>query len=142
VYGWSWADSGTSVGVHGESRSPDGVGVYAEGSGPTGTALKISNGAIRVKDAGVGTNTAAFIHRATAPSGNFTIIDHPMTNNDPNVILIVTQNWNPGGTGPAVYNAHPIGVFYATGSHKWAIFNEDIVEMPTNAAFNVLVIKP
>jgi hypothetical protein len=98
-------------------------------------------GAVHVAGAGVGSSTPAFIHRATAANitGNFTTINHPHSNGDPNAILIVTPNWNPGG-GTATYNNHPIGVFYSSGA--WAIFNQDSADMPVNAAFNVLVIKP
>ena len=98
-------------------------------------------GAVRVEGAGVGTSTPAFIHRAVAANINAhtTTINHPHCNGDPNAILIVTQNWNPGGVG-GTYNSHPIGVYY-TGA-AWAIFNQDIVNMPVNATFNVLVIKP
>jgi hypothetical protein len=72
-------------------------------------------------------------------NANVTTINHPHCNGDPNAILIVTQNWNPGG-GLGVYNNHPVGVYY-TGA-AWAIFNQDIGNMPVETAFNVLVIKP
>jgi hypothetical protein len=49
----------------------------------------------------------------------------------------VTPNWNPGGTASGVYDNHPLGVYYVTSAHKWAIFNQDLVAMPVNAAFNV-----
>ncbi|MBU1877357.1 MAG: hypothetical protein KJ734_00240, partial [Chloroflexi bacterium] len=44
---------------------------------------------------------ARFVHTTTAAntSGNYTYIDHPLTNNNPNAIVLVTQNWNPGGVG-------------------------------------------
>ena len=96
---------------------------------------------MRVAGAGIGTATPAFIHRATAGNiiGNYTTINHPHCNGDPNAILIVTQNWNPGGVG-GTYNNHPVGVFY-TGA-AWAVFNQDLAAIPPSAAFNVLVIKP
>jgi hypothetical protein len=107
----------------------------------TNVALDLrGGGAIRVAGAGAGTSTPAFIHQATAgnTAGDETTIDNPHCNNHPHAILIVTQNWNPGG-GTGHYNAHPIGVYYY-GS-RWAIFNEDSTSMPTNVAFNVLVIN-
>ena len=105
------------------------------------TSLEISTGAIRSIGAGLGTSTPVFIHRATAANinANTTTIDHPLCNNDPNAILIVTPNWNPGGV--ATYNNHQIGVYY-TGTLRWAIFNQDLAAMPVGAAFNVLVVKP
>jgi hypothetical protein len=83
---------------------------------------------------------AWFVHTATAAniSSNWTEIDHPLTNNKPNAIVLVTQNWNPGGTG-GVYNNHPIGVWYRSSTKKWAIFNQDIAAMPIGADFNVLI---
>ena len=83
---------------------------------------------------------ARFVHTATAAntSGNHTYIDHPLTNNNPNAIVLVTPNWNPGGVGNT-YNNHPIGVYYSGGEQKWAVFNQDLASMPTGAAFNVLI---
>ena len=76
----------------------------------------------------------AFIH--TAHSGNiknnWTIIDHPLCNNKPDAVLLVTQNWK--GT----YNAKPIGVWFTQG--KWTIYNQDRSPMP-NATFNVAVLN-
>ncbi len=87
------------------------------------------------------TYAGGFVHQATATniSGHVTVIDHPLTNDNPNAIVFVTQNWNPGGGG-GTYNNHNIGVYYAAG--KWRIFNQDLATMPTNAAFNVLVLVP
>jgi hypothetical protein len=83
---------------------------------------------------------ARFVHTATADntSGNHTYIDHPLTNDNPDAIVLVTPNWNPGGVG-STYNDHPIGVYYSTGENKWAVFNQDFASMPTGAAFNVLI---
>jgi hypothetical protein len=109
-------------------------------SNPTNIALKISNGGISVAGAGIGTSTPAFIQVASVanifPSYG-TLINNPLCNGDPNAILIVTPNWVAGG---GVYNNHVVGVSYIPP--QWVIFNEDFAAMPTNAAFNVLVIKP
>ena len=81
----------------------------------------------------------AFKH--TANSGNisnhYTIIDHPLTNNNPDAKLIVTQNF---GSLGGVYNNNHIGVWY-NGS-KWSVFNQDFSTMPVGAMFNVLVDHP
>jgi len=84
---------------------------------------------------------ARFVHTATATntSGSSTYIDHPLTNENPNAIVLVTQNWNPGGIS-GVYNDHPIGVWYSNSAKKWSIFNQDIAAMPDGADFNVMVI--
>ena len=79
-----------------------------------------------------------FVHKATSGNtgGNSTLIDNALTNGNPNAIIIVTQNWDPGGVG-GVNNAHPIGVYY-DGSY-WRIFNEDMATIPVGAAFNVYI---
>jgi len=83
---------------------------------------------------------AMFVQVASAANivGDSTYIDDPRTNNQPNLILFITQNWNPGG-GTGTYNKASVGVWYDTSVHKWAIFNEDQSSMPVNAAFNVWI---
>jgi hypothetical protein len=85
---------------------------------------------------------SVFIHRATPEniSANSTFLDLPLGNDDPDAILYVTQNWNPGG-GSGTYNNHPIGVWYEPSSQRWAIFNQDQEPMPEGAAFNVAVLR-
>ena len=85
------------------------------------------------------TGTAVFVQTATLANsgGDSTYIDNPHTNNNPDAIVLVTQNWNPSGAS-GTYNDHPIGVWYFTSAQKWAIFNQDEVNMPVNASFNVL----
>jgi hypothetical protein len=89
------------------------------------------------------TYAGGFVHQATAAniSGNYTVIDHPLTNGNPNAIVFVTPNWNPGNVG-GTYNNHNIGIWYSSSQQKWAIFNQDLAAMPVNAAFNVLVLVP
>jgi hypothetical protein len=80
-----------------------------------------------------------FVHVATAANiyaSYTTVIDHPLTNGNPNAIILVTPNWNPGGAG-GINDPHPIGVIYSSG--KWAIFNQDSAAMPVGAAFNVII---
>ena len=106
----------------------------AKGTGDTGTNGDASD-AVGAQPGG-----SVFVHRATSEnvSANSSYINDPSTNDKPNAVLTVTQNWNPGGDG-GTYNAHPIGVWYDAGAGKWAIFNEDRAAMPEGAAFNVVV---
>jgi len=85
---------------------------------------------------------AVFVHQAAPENiaGNSTYLDSPRINDDPNVVLYVTQNWNPGGGG-GTYNEHPIGVWYDPSLQRWAIFNQDLEAMPEGAAFNVAVLE-
>jgi hypothetical protein len=71
-------------------------------------------------------------------SSDYTTINMPSLNGDSSAWLLVTPNWNPGGSGD-IYDNHPIGVFY-TGS-QWAIFNQDLAAMPNGAAFNVVNVE-
>ncbi len=77
-----------------------------------------------------------------ATSGNsedqVTYIDHPETNLDPNGITLFTPNMNPRGL-VGTYNDHATGIWYSDVETKASIFNEDLVDMPVGAAFNVLI---
>jgi len=86
------------------------------------------------------TPPTVFVHRATVANtaNNETEIDNLLTNQNPNAILLVTPNWNPGG-GSGQANPHAIGVKYNKQTEKWAIFNSDQGAMPVGAAFNVVV---
>ncbi|CAA9435980.1 MAG: hypothetical protein AVDCRST_MAG22-3669 [uncultured Rubrobacteraceae bacterium] len=81
-----------------------------------------------------------FVHRSEPANtgADSTYLDDPITRGDPEILLTVTQNWNPGGGG-GIYNDHPIGVRYDEGVGKWIIYNRDGAPMPTRAAFNVAV---
>jgi len=82
----------------------------------------------------------AFVHN-TDPNNTSTYIttlDHPGLNNNPDAIVFVTSNYNPGAS-TGVYNNHNVGVYY--NGVKWCIYNEDKVALPTGASFNVLAFK-
>ena len=81
-----------------------------------------------------------FVHYAKLDNteGNSTYLDSPLTNGEPDALLTVTQNWNPGG-GRGVYNDHPIDVLYEADIRKWAICNRGGAPMAGGAAFNVAV---
>ena len=85
-------------------------------------------------------DSTVFIHEAIAAniSGNYTIIDNPLTNGNPDVTLFVTQNYNPPGES-GIYNRHVVGVWYHAVGSKWSVFNEDGGVMPEGASFNLLV---
>lgn len=71
-------------------------------------------------------------------SGHIVTIDLPECNGNPNAKVIITQNWRIGGS-TGEYNAHEVGVYY--NGTKWAIYNEDKVDIQPNTSFNVMVIK-
>ena len=85
---------------------------------------------------------AVFVHRATAEniSADNTYLDSDVINDNPDAILYVTPNWNPGGEGDT-YNDHATGVWFDAERQRWAIFNQDREPMPEGAAFNVAVLE-
>ena len=100
-----------------------------------------SASSIRVDKAGPGTPTPVFIHVTTEQnrSGHITMLDNPHCNGDPQAILLVTHNWSADAAANR-YEKEPFGVYY-DGS-RWAIFHENLAEMPVGRAFNVLIVKP
>ena len=122
------ADRGVGVEGHAEA----GTGIRAS-HGRGGTALEIANGALRVS----GTVRPAFVH-TTEPrntSGDTTCLDHPLTNGQPDAMVLVTHRW--GGSGA---NVHATGVYYESDSRRWCIFTEAGTAMPVDTTFNVLVV--
>lgn len=96
---------------------------------------------------GMGFNVAAFattiglLHTSTAANtvNNWTYIDFPAANGNPNAKIWVTHNWNPGGAGTGTYLAKELGVWYNDAVGKWAIFTQDRSAFPLNLKFNVMV---
>ena len=84
--------------------------------------------------------SAKFVHYAGLVNtvGNYTYLDNRLTNGEPEAVLSVTQNWNPGG-GRGVYNDHPVGAVYDADVKSWAIYNRDGASIPKGAAFNITV---
>jgi len=80
-----------------------------------------------------------YLHSATTAntSGNSTILNDTYTNNNPQAVIVVTQNWTPSGICGCKWNKHLIGVWYNNRLQRWEIFNEDGSAMPVGAAFNV-----
>lgn len=87
-----------------------------------------------------GAGNAVFVHRITSDNtvDDSTYIDHPLTNQNPDVAVSVTSNWNPGG-GAGTYSDHPVGVLYDADRERWAIVNEDGAPTRAGASFNVAV---
>lgn len=85
-------------------------------------------------------NIASFVHTSTAgnTTSNYTHINNALTNNNPDALIFITANWNPGG-GSGVYNTSPLGVWYNSADNKWSIFNQTLEAMPTGTSFNVLI---
>jgi hypothetical protein len=84
--------------------------------------------------------SSVFVQTSTSANttGDYTLINDPLTNGQPNAKLLITQDFNPGGTG-GTYNPHNVGVWYDTAAGEWGIFNEDLASMPLGVSFNVMV---
>jgi len=92
-----------------------------------------------------GTTTASkpaesttFVHRATEEnsSGDYTYLDDPALNGDPNAVVIVAPITARGGGGDYDHN---VGVWFEPEAQKWAIFNEDRAPVPDGATFQVVI---
>jgi hypothetical protein len=124
------------------------IGVFYDGSkwriyNEDGSAMPVGaafNVFVPTASPGVG----VFVQTATGinSGANFTMIDNALANGNPNAILLVTPNYNPGGVGGTNAN-FPIGVGYVgdVGIGRWAIINQNGVSspIPPNASFNVYV---
>ncbi len=76
-----------------------------------------------------------FVHVSSASNaaGYATTLSDSSTDNLPERIVLITQNWSAGG---GVYNAHPAGVYYGSDS-KWHVANIDGAAMQTDLGFDV-----
>jgi hypothetical protein len=83
---------------------------------------------------------SVFVQTATTANtlGGATYIDSPQTNANPKAKLLITSNYDPGGTN-GFLNDHPIGAYYNSSLQKWGILNEDGSSMPVGAHFNVMI---
>ena len=137
--------------------SNGGAAIVAAG-GSTGVALQVASGSIRAVNAGVGTTGFASIHQVNTagPFGSggtvcsaiypdYTVFDHPQSNNDPNAILIVTPRKSPtvsnDNSAFEVYY-YASGLCSAQSAGKWLIRKLDGTTHVNTSQFNVLVFKP
>ena len=81
-----------------------------------------------------GPGDSNYVHTVTPANriGNYTILNHPALNRNPDAVVLITQRYN-------TVNNHHIGVWYRNG--RWAILNLDRANMPVGAQFNVVVTK-
>jgi hypothetical protein len=130
----------------GGTYNPKHIGIYLAGDrwaifNQDGSAMPVG-AAFNVR---IAVANRSFVHRVAPDNlhGHVTIIRRPELDGKPELMLLITPNWNPVGPGEisaqvGVYDDHPIGVYY-TGQN-WAIYNQDIAAMPAGAAFNVEIV--
>ena len=100
-------------------------------SNESGTAIP-TNVAFKILVTPTGAGTASFRHTSNAGNitGNYTVLDHPLLNNNPNATLVFSHYSN--GFINSV-----LGVWY-TGS-RWAIYTEDTSPFPIAVAFDIII---
>ena len=83
----------------------------------------------------------SFIHTSSASSigGVATTMSDSSIDGLSDRIVLVTQNWTAGGA--ALYNPHPIGIYYG-GDSMWHIANIDGATMQQPLGFNVYAQEP
>lgn len=79
-----------------------------------------------------------FVHRATPENskGDYTYLDDPALNDDPDAIVFATPTDARGGGGEYDHN---VGVWYEANAGKWAIFNQDLAPVREDATFQVAI---
>jgi len=86
-----------------------------------------------------GTVSSAITHVATSANQgsipSYTVLDESSINGNPNAFLILTPYFNPHN----IFTDHNYGFWYDSSINRWIIFSEDGLDIPTNAAFNVLI---
>ena len=99
-----------------------------------GTAIESANGA---EDPGAG--GTAFVHRATEANsrGDYTYLDHPRVNGDPDAVVLAAPVPGRGGRADSSAYGHNAGVWYEPERERWAIFNQDLAAVPAGSAFEV-----
>lgn len=88
-------------------------------------------------------NGTLFVHTTTVANTttNYSLIDNPATNNNPNAVLMVSHCYNPLGASSNYYNK-VFGVWYSTFANKWAVYNENQSPLANGITLNVFVASP
>ncbi len=81
-------------------------------------------------------------HQALASNifGNYTYLDHPLLNGNPNAVFFANAFWDNGLVRYYQNTRENIGVWYSYSTQRWAIFNQDtLVDMAEEAQFIVYI---
>ena len=86
-----------------------------------------------------GTGTERFDHQTDASNitNNWTTLDHPSLNNNPDATFVFSHYWGSFGVDSQV-NLNVVLSAWYTGSN-WAIYTEDQSPMPEGAAFDIII---
>ncbi len=99
---------------------------------PDGAGFKV------LVEGGTGSTQIEHISAASNIVSNWTIIDAPALNGNPDATFVMSHYWGVNGPSGEVYLNAVLGVWY-NGSN-WAIYTEDTsIAFPENVAFDIIV---
>jgi len=109
------------------------LAVRSGASAGAATLLTVGGGS----DGGSGANTRTYLN-------------HPLLNNNPNAIMVITPNFGPRSSGVSVPLDKPFGVYYSDTlfggcpAGRWVIYQVSGASLPLNtgARFNVWFVIP
>lgn len=87
-------------------------------------------------------STYSYRHVASAGTitSNWTEIDHPLLNGNPDAQFVFSHNWGIQGNSSNVIVNNVLGAWY-TGS-SWAIYTEDLAAFPVDSEFDLIIKDP
>lgn len=71
-------------------------------------------------------------------NGNYTIIDHPSLNGNPNATFVISHYWGILGASSQVLLDKVLGVYY--DGANWAVYTEDSSTMPEGIVFDLNIV--
>jgi hypothetical protein len=100
------------------------------------TVIKSSevNGDLAALNTGKQDKLGSIVAKAATAGPKFDF-SHPLADNNPKAIIVVTHHAAQGGDG----FAHPYGVLYDLPSSKWQIYAEDGASILAGQEFNVFI---
>ncbi len=137
VVGWQSGRVATGPGGPTGSGTPEGT------ASETTDDARVSEGTAigATDDAGdSGAGGISYAHRATDGDsrGDYTYLDHPRINGDPNAVVLVAPSPGRGERAGAAYG-HNVGVWYEPERGRWAVFDQYKAPVPTGATFEVAI---
>lgn len=84
-----------------------------------------------------------FVHEATSSNitSNWTEVDHPLLNENPDAIFFAETRWDDGLTNYGKNTRSNLGVWYSQSTQKWNVFTQDLSDINEESKFNILIPK-
>jgi len=93
--------------------------------------------AFKILVIGAGVSYLEHLSDASNISGNWTVLDHPDLNGNPNATFVFSHYYGVSGAGSQVTIDKVLSAWY-TGTN-WAIYTEDQSVMPEGIAFDIII---